>query len=128
MATRRGMAKRMLELTRSVHRRSRDQLDDQPAATVVPTSYKLYQNYPNPFNPSTEIRFDIPEAIPVQLKIYNILGQHVATLVDHVANAGAFRIYWDGKNASGVDVASGMYLYRLKAGNFVDAKKMVLMR
>jgi hypothetical protein len=95
---------------------------------AVPTAYTLYQNYPNPFNPTTEIRFDIPEAVKVELKIFNILGQEVMTLVDDVRAAGAYRIFWDGKNAGGLSVASGVYVYQLKAGNFQDAKKMVLLR
>jgi len=95
---------------------------------AIPTSYALYQNYPNPFNPSTDIRFDLPEAIRVELKIFNILGQEVVTLVDDVRAAGAYRILWDGKNAGGLSVASGVYIYQLKTGNFQDAKKMVLIR
>ncbi len=95
---------------------------------ALPKSYVLYQNYPNPFNPSTEIRFDLPEAVRVELKVFNILGQEVVTLVDDVRAAGAYRILWDGKNAGGLSVASGVYVYQLKTGNFQDAKKMVLIR
>jgi hypothetical protein len=94
----------------------------------VPKEYKLYQNYPNPFNPSTEIKFDLPEAVPVKLMVYNVLGQHVVTLVDEVRNAGRISIPWDGKNANGLDVATGMYIYQIKAGSFVDAKKMLLLK
>lgn len=100
--------------------------EDDPE--VVPSTYALYQNYPNPFNPTTEIRFDLPEAIRVELKIFNILGQEVATLVDDVRNAGAYRILWDGKNAAGLTVASGIYVYQIKTANFQDAKKMMLIR
>jgi len=110
-----------------------ERLDDptlgvQEDSAPIPTSYALYQNYPNPFNPSTEIRFDLPEAIRVELKIFNILGQEVATLVDDVRAAGAFRVLWDGKNAAGLSVASGVYVYQIKTQNFTDAKKMVLIR
>lgn len=120
-----ALKKRIRELSR--------QLDGEVGTTAanehaVPTSYALYQNYPNPFNPSTEIRFDLPEAIRVELKIFNILGQEVATLVDDVRSAGAYQILWDGKNAGGLSVASGVYVYQIKAGNFQDAKKMVLLR
>jgi hypothetical protein len=94
----------------------------------IPKSYKLYQNYPNPFNPNTEIRFDLPEAVKVQLKIFNILGQEVTTLMDEVRPAGAHRVIWDSKSASGVQVASGVYIYQIKASSFVDSKKMVLIR
>ncbi|MCL4305104.1 T9SS type A sorting domain-containing protein [bacterium] len=99
--------------------------DNQPA---LPTKYALYQNYPNPFNPTTEIRFDLPEAIRVELKVFNILGQEVATLVDEVRNAGAYRVLWDGKNLGGQVTASGVYVYQLKTPTFTDAKKMVLIR
>jgi len=90
---------------------------------ILPTKYALYQNYPNPFNPTTEIRFDLPEAARVELKIFNTLGQLVTTLVDEARPAGAYRISWDGH-----DVAAGMYIYQLKAGTFTDAKKMVLIK
>jgi hypothetical protein len=95
---------------------------------VIPAKYMLYQNYPNPFNPNTEIKFDIPEAVKVELKIYNILGQEVATLINDVRPAGAYRVFWDSKNSFGSSAASGVYIYQLKAGNYVSAKKMVLMR
>jgi len=95
---------------------------------TLPTTFALYQNYPNPFNPSTEIRFDLPEAIRVELKVFNILGQEVVTLVDDVRSAGAYRILWDGKNAAGLSVASGVYVYQFKTPNFTDAKKMLLLR
>jgi hypothetical protein len=94
----------------------------------IPKQYKLYQNYPNPFNPTTEIRFDLPEKTRIELRIYNILGQQVATLADEIRNAGAYQILWDGKSASDIPVASGMYIYQLKCDKFVDAKKMVMIR
>ena len=96
--------------------------------TPIPSAYHLYQNYPNPFNPVTEIAFDLPEAVQVELKVFNILGQEVATLLDAVRPAGAYRVQWDSKNVSGMTVASGVYVYQIKAGKFVDAKKMVLIR
>jgi hypothetical protein len=96
--------------------------------TPVPQEYKLYQNYPNPFNPVTEIRFDIPEVTRVELKVFNILGQEVATLLDEARPAGAYRVQWDSRSASGATVSSGVYIYQLKAGNFTDSKKMVLLR
>jgi len=97
-------------------------------SNAIPTSYALYQNYPNPFNPSTDIRFDLPEAIRVELKIFNILGQEVVTLVDDVRAAGAYKVLWDGKNAAGIYAASGVYVYQIKTPNFQDAKKMVLIK
>lgn len=121
------MCRRVMRLIAS-ERRTNPVLDENPAAPVVPTSYALYQNYPNPFNPSTEIRFDLPEAIRVELKIFNILGQEVVTLVDDVRAAGAYRVLWDGKNAGGIYAASGIYVYQIKTPNFQDAKKMVLIK
>ncbi|HEY3295406.1 MAG TPA: FlgD immunoglobulin-like domain containing protein [bacterium] len=100
---------------------------EKPMSTL-PTSYKLYQNYPNPFNPQTEIRFDLPEAVRVELKIYNSLGQLVTTLADQVRPAGSYTLLWDGTSSSGSVVASGLYIYQLRAGAFTDAKKMLLMR
>jgi len=98
------------------------------ANSAIPTSYALHQNYPNPFNPNTEIRFDLPEAIHAELKVFNILGQEVVTLVDDVRAAGAYLVLWDGKNATGLTVASGVYIYQIKTPNFTDAKKMMLIR
>ncbi|RPI92073.1 MAG: T9SS C-terminal target domain-containing protein, partial [Chloroflexi bacterium] len=94
---------------------------------VIPTRFALHQNYPNPFNPTTEIRFDLPEAAKVELTIYNTMGQHVATLIDEVRPAGAHRLTWDSRTATG-SLATGMYIYQLKAGSFTDTKKMLLLK
>jgi len=89
----------------------------------VPDEYGLSQNYPNPFNPTSEIKFSLPEAIFVRLEVYNIMGQLVTTLVDRQMEAGAHSVTWDGREA-----ASGIYLYRLRAGDFTETKKMVLLK
>lgn len=89
----------------------------------IPLTYALYQNYPNPFNPTTTIKYSIPRTERVTLKIYNILGQEVATLVDEEQKPGVYELKFDASN-----LASGVYFYRLKAGGFVDVKKMVLMK
>ena len=90
----------------------------------VPKAFILDQNYPNPFNPSTEIRYQILKNDLVQLKVYNVLGQEVATLVNEQQNAGTYTAHWDAKN-----VASGAYYYRLKVGNTVlPAKKAMLIK
>ncbi len=99
----------------------------QPIATI-PTKYSLQQNYPNPFNPSTTIRYAIPDDGLVTLKVYNIAGQEVATLVNEQKKAGKYEIVFDAKSALGSSLASGVYLYRVKAGNFSEAKKMVLLK
>jgi photosystem II stability/assembly factor-like uncharacterized protein len=89
----------------------------------VPSAFKLYQNYPNPFNPATTIRFDVPEESKVILKVYDILGREIATLVNEVKHAGNYKISF---NAS--DFASGVYFFRLQAGGFINTKKMILLR
>lgn len=96
--------------------------------TVIPTVVSLEQNQPNPFNPSTEIRFTLPAAAKVTLQIYNSLGQEVRRLVDSLWLAGRHVVQWDGANAQGRQVASGVYLYQLRTGTFVQTRKMVLLR
>jgi hypothetical protein len=94
----------------------------------VPGSYKLAQNFPNPFNPSTTIKFDIRKKGHVSLKIYNVAGQLVRTLVNEVMDAGSYDRDWKGINNRGSNVASGVYFYKLESGNFTATKKMVLLR
>jgi hypothetical protein len=89
----------------------------------VPGSFGLSQNHPNPFNPMTDIRYSVPKAGSVRLEVYNILGHRVATLVDEHRNPGYYVATWDASS-----VASGIYLYRLTAGEFVATKKMVVMK
>ena len=91
--------------------------------TSMPTTYALHQNYPNPFNPSTEIRYAIPAEAHVTLKVYNLLGQEVASLVDGVKEAGHHAVSW---NAG--DQASGVYFYSLQTDDFSATKKMVFMK
>jgi hypothetical protein len=90
---------------------------------VNPSNYSLEQNYPNPFNPSTTINFTIPNSEFVTLKVFNILGSEVATLVNENLNAGAYRFSFEAQN-----LASGIYLYELTAGNFREIKKMNLLK
>jgi hypothetical protein len=85
--------------------------------------YILHQNYPNPFNPSTTIQFDLPMTSEVTLKVFNILGEVVATLVSDRLSAGSYSYEWDASN-----LASGVYLYRLKAGDYIETRKMILMK
>jgi len=89
----------------------------------LPVVYTLEQNYPNPFNPSTKIEFGIPQQANVELKVYNVLGQEVATLVRENLRAGRHQVTFDAKN-----MASGIYFYKITAGQFVSTKKMVLMK
>jgi len=97
-------------------------------ASLVVSSPTINQNYPNPFNPVTQIRFNLPKTSKVEITVYNILGQKVNTLVNDEFEAGTHTIYWDGKNDKGEEVASGIYFYRLKAGEFLDSKKMLILR
>jgi hypothetical protein len=96
------------------------------AEMPLPLAYKLKQNYPNPFNPETTIQYQLPEAGEVRLEIYNILGQKVVSLVREFKKAGYYQVSWNGKTPSGESAASGIYFYRLEAGNFVAIKKMLL--
>lgn len=89
----------------------------------LPSNYVLYQNYPNPFNPTTNIKFALPYESNVTLKIYNLLGQEVMTLVNKVMNAGYHTVGFDAS-----DLTSGLYIYRIEADNFVQVKKMLLMK
>ena len=88
-----------------------------------PCEYKLIQNYPNPFNPTTKISYEVPKRTFVRLQIFNILGQLIQTLVDEEKQPGTFNVSWNAGN-----VPNGVYFYRINAGNFVDTKKMVVIR
>ena len=97
----------------------------------IPDRFALLQNYPNPFNPTTTINYAIPQSHAnknVRLEVYNLLGQRIRTLVNEKRTAGYHSIQWDGKNDFGVQVSSGLFLYQLAAGSFVEAKKMLLLR
>jgi len=100
------------------------------AVTVgqIPANFELSQNYPNPFNPSTTIKYGVSEPTKVRLSIYNIEGQLVATLVNETQEAGFYSVNWNGRNDFGQQLASGMYIYRIDAGNFVATKKLMLMK
>lgn len=94
----------------------------------IPESGKLDVNYPNPFNPATMIRFELPQATQITIKIYNTLGQEIRTLANSQYQAGIHSLRWDGKDNNGNSVASGVYLYQLRAGDFSQIKKMSLLR
>ena len=96
--------------------------------TVLPNTYAIEQNYPNPFNPTTTIRYQLPKASQVKLIIYNTNGSKVRTLISKMQSPGFYSVTWDGTNASGRKVASGIYIYRFEAGNFRQVKKMVLLK
>jgi hypothetical protein len=96
--------------------------------SAIPTEFALKQNYPNPFNPTTTIKYQLPQDSKVTLVIYNTLGQVVRTLVNEDAKAGYYTMQWDGRNDAGTSVSTGMYIYRISAGNFTAVKKMTLMK
>ena len=104
----------------------------QDIRNSIPRDWMLYQNYPNPFNPTTTIEFDVPEVagkIPrAAVQIFNILGQHIMTLERGIHDAGRYSVVWNGMNTNGVRVASGVYFYRLLAGEYVSTKKMVMLK
>jgi hypothetical protein len=95
---------------------------------LLPEVFALHNNYPNPFNPITNIRYDIPEVSDVRIDIYNLAGQRVRTLVSREHQPGRYRIKWNAKNDFGSPVASGMYIYRIHAKDFVSVKKLLLMK
>jgi len=100
-------------------------------AVVLPKTYLLAQNSPNPFNPSTTISYELPEtvgALRVVMDVYNIRGQKVVTLVDELKDAGRYTVNWDGRDAGGRLVPSGVYFYRMTAGDFSAVRKMVILK
>ncbi len=101
-------------------------IDDTPNEIVY--SYALENNYPNPFNPNTTIRFSIPETEHVTVEIYNVLGALVDVVVDERMTVGRHEVQWNGRNVQGTSVSSGVYFYRMQAGDFVQTNKMILLR
>ena len=102
--------------------------EESAEAEGRPVSFSLKQNYPNPFNPETIIEYSLPKACHVEIVVYNILGQEVRTLIDEHQKPGRHRVRWDSKDEKGKEVSSGIYLYRIKAGEFWQTRKMVLLR
>ncbi len=98
------------------------------AVAPIPSKFDLSQNYPNPFNPTTTIRFEMPKTADVTLEVYNIMGQLVRQLINDKVEAGYHTVLWDGANASGLRVVSGVYYYRFVSGDYVNIKKMVLLK
>jgi hypothetical protein len=94
-----------------------------PSHDQIPASFVLNQNYPNPFNPSTKITYTVPEKTDLNLSVFNVLGEKVATLVDGPKNAGTYTV-----DFSATNLPSGVYYYRLKSGSFSETKNMVVMK
>jgi len=98
------------------------------AVETRPEVFALQNNYPNPFNPSTTIKYQLPNAVDVRLEIYNVVGQVVRTLIGEQQNAGRYEYQWDATSNNGQTLSSGIYFYRLQAGEFQEVKKMLLMK
>ena len=96
--------------------------------SLLPSEYALFQNYPNPFNPSTQITFDVPNSEVVMLRVYNLLGQDVQTLINKSMTPGRYTVEWNGSDMLNNDVASGVYFYELRGESFISRKKMLLIR
>jgi hypothetical protein len=95
---------------------------------VVPENFFISQNYPNPFNPATTVSYGLPDDADVRIKIYNILGQNVRTLVDERQAAGYRSVVWDGNDDSGNQVSTGVYFYRIEADDYHASKKMLMIK
>jgi hypothetical protein len=93
---------------------------------ILPQKFQLHQNYPNPFNPETQISYNLSEGTHVKLTVYNVLGQQVKVLVDEFQSAGTNIVIWDSRNENGKRVSSGIYFYKLQAGEVIQTKKMSL--
>jgi hypothetical protein len=104
----------------------------QRISAVIPQGFSLKQNFPNPFNPATTIHFDIPAsnsgAVDVAIKVYDIIGREVITLVNKPMEPGRYSVQWDATNSHGETVAGGIYVYRMVTGNFVATRKMLLLK
>ena len=94
----------------------------------LPEEFRLAQNYPNPFNPSTSINFQVPLATDVTLRVFNVLGQEVRTLINGFYAAGQYSVTWNGRDNLENPVPSGMYLYQLEADGFSEIRKMILVK
>jgi hypothetical protein len=101
---------------------------DQIEEPNTPVAFNLSRNYPNPFNPSTDIDFALPSAQHVTLDVYNVLGQHVRTLINGDLEAGEYSSIWNGRDESGASAPSGIYFYKLTAGSFTDTRKMLMIK
>jgi hypothetical protein len=100
----------------------------KPISNNVPGQFILYQNYPNPFNPVTTIKFDIPKQSEVKIVVFDILGREVSTLVNEQLKPGTYEVVWSAPSGDASNFSSGVYYYQLRAGNYIDTKKLVLVK
>ncbi|MCX6830243.1 MAG: T9SS type A sorting domain-containing protein [candidate division Zixibacteria bacterium] len=101
---------------------------DETGNLGLPKTFQLAQNYPNPFNPATTIEYSLPQRSDVVIEIFDILGRKVRQLVNETKAAGVYQVTWNGTDQSGVPVSTGIYLYRIQAGEFVESRKMLLIK
>ena len=95
---------------------------------VIPETFALHQNFPNPFNPITSLRYDLPEQSRITLTIYDLMGREITQLVNTVQEAGYRSVKWDATDIHGKPVSAGVYLYQIRSGEYVQTKKMVLLK
>jgi hypothetical protein len=95
---------------------------------IIPIAYTLHQNYPNPFNPITSLRYDLPEQAQVTLTVYDLIGREVTQLINTTQEAGFKSVQWNATDMYGKSVSAGVYLYQIRAGEFVQTRKMVLLK
>lgn len=103
-------------------------VDDENLESVLPTEFSLFQNYPNPFNAETIIEYSIPKTSYIRIKIFNLLGQEITTLVEDVQSPGGYSVKWDGKDKFGRYASSGIYIYSITAKDFNITKRMVFLK
>ena len=103
-------------------------IDSERLCEEVPVSFELHQNYPNPFNPETSIQFGVPQKELIQLRILDLLGREVTILVDKTLSPGSYKVDWNGTDAIGKKVGSGLYLYELRAGSFKQVRRMLMLK
>jgi hypothetical protein len=101
-------------------------LDDKSVRSV--NRFELKQNYPNPFNPTTSIEYSLPEQSYVTVKVYNVLGKEIKTLVDGYKDSGNYKVVWDGRDMQGRSVSSGIYFYQMMARDFRDVKRVIFQK
>ncbi len=97
--------------------------DDKTLQETIPNDYLLYQNYPNPFNPTTTIKYSVPQSSNVVIKVFDVLGKEITTLVNEEKSVGTYELNWYAGN-----LPSGIYFYRIQTGDFIDTKKMILLK
>ena len=103
-------------------------IENEDQLSQFPAQFTLKQNYPNPFNPQTSIQYELSLPMSIQLDIFNLTGQKIKTLVNEYKRAGNHSVTWDGTDASGENVSSGIYIYSLHAGGNIQTSKMILTR